>query len=113
MGVGSLAVVAAMRPANLAILCVDNGVHGETGGQATHTSLATDLAAMAQGSGIPATRTVTTEDEIDDGARILRDSNGPAFVVLKVDQGPPPSYSRNLDAVARKLVFRDALKAPQ
>ena len=32
MNLGSLASVATMAPANLSIICIDNGCHGETGG---------------------------------------------------------------------------------
>ncbi len=38
MSVGALATVASMMPGNLSIICVDNGCHGETGGQPGHTS---------------------------------------------------------------------------
>ena len=37
MNVGALATVAVMKPANLGILCVDNGHYGETGNQRSHT----------------------------------------------------------------------------
>ena len=33
MNVGALATVAVMKPANIGILCVDNGHYGETGNQ--------------------------------------------------------------------------------
>jgi hypothetical protein len=39
MNVGGLATIAVMNPANLAIVCVDYGHHGETGYQKSHTSL--------------------------------------------------------------------------
>src|SRR6516164_2733632 len=39
MNVGALATIAVVDPANLAILCVDNGHYGETGWQKSHTSL--------------------------------------------------------------------------
>ena len=35
--------------------------------------------------------------------------NGPAFVLLRVHDGPPPAYKRNFDAVERKALFRRAL----
>jgi len=53
MNVGVLATVASVMPDNLTIVCVDNGQHGETGGQPGHTSRRTDLARMAEGAGIP------------------------------------------------------------
>lgn len=109
MNVGALATVAVMRPPNLAIICVDNGHYGETGGQRSHTSLGVDLEAMAAGAGMAATRTVSTEKEIPAASRLLRESNGPAFVVLKVRPGDPPIFKRNMDAAACRLRFRAAL----
>src|SRR5271154_5318827 len=41
MGLGALASIAAMRPANLAITVLDNASFGETGQQPSHTALGT------------------------------------------------------------------------
>ena len=52
MGIGSLATIAAKQPRNLTIVVLDNGHFGETGMQRSHTSLGTDLVAVAKGFGI-------------------------------------------------------------
>lgn len=109
MSVGALATVGVVQPANLGILCVDNGHYGETGYQEGHTSRGVDLAAIARGSGIATTHTVTTEAEYAAAAQALRRSNGPAFVLLKASTAEPPRYRRNFDAVERKAIFRRAL----
>lgn len=109
MNLGALATVAVMRPPNLAVVCVDNGHYGETGGQRSHTSLGVNLEAMAAAAGIPATRTVSKSEAIPSASKLLRESNGPAFVLLKVRPGDPPAYRRNMDAVACRLRFRAAL----
>src|ERR1700751_5088203 len=72
MNVGALATIAILNPANLSILCVDNGHYGETGYQKSHTSLGVDLEKIAAGSGIKATRTITSEEEVAEGAALLR-----------------------------------------
>lgn len=64
MGLGSLASIAAAGPANLAIAVVDNRRFGETGGQASHTGLGTDLCAVAAGCGWRATARATTMPEV-------------------------------------------------
>ena len=109
MNVSALATVGYMQPSNLSILCVDNGRYGETGNQISHTSRNVDLEIIAQGSGFAVTRNVRSEREIEKASAVLRDSNGPAFVLLRVNDGPPPPYKRNFDAVERKVVFRQAL----
>ncbi len=109
MNVGALATIGVLNPANLAILCVDNGHYGETGYQKSHTSLGVDLEKIAMGSGIKATRTISAESEITDGARLLREGNGTAFVVLRVKPTDPPAVKRNMDPAACRHRFRAAL----
>ncbi len=109
MNMGALATVSVMRPPNLAVVCVDNGHYGETGGQRSHTSLGVDLEAIASAAGIPATRIVCKESEIQAASKLLRKSNGPAFVLLKVKPGDPPAYKRNMDPAACRVRFRAAL----
>jgi phosphonopyruvate decarboxylase len=109
MNLGSLATIAVMNPPNLSILCVDNGHYGETGYQKSHTSLGVDLEKIAAGSGIRRTLTVGHEAELAEGARLLREGNGTAFVLLRVKPTEPPAYKRNLDPAACRVRFRTAL----
>src|SRR3978361_103573 len=51
MGLGSLATIGVQKPANLAIVVFDNGLYGETGMQASHTSGGVDLLHGACGGG--------------------------------------------------------------
>jgi thiamine pyrophosphate-dependent acetolactate synthase large subunit-like protein len=109
MNVGALAAIAVQNPPNLSIVCVDNGHYGETGYQLSHTSLGVDLEKMAMGAGIKATRTVTREDQIEDAARVIRETNGTAFVCLRVKPTNPPTYRRLMDPAACRNRFRNAL----
>jgi thiamine pyrophosphate-dependent acetolactate synthase large subunit-like protein len=109
MNIGALATIAVLNPANLSILVVDNGHYGETGWQKSHTSLGVDLEKIAIGSGIQRTRTIAAEVELADGARLLREGNGTAFVVLRVAPAEPPSFKRNFDPASCRNRFRTAL----
>jgi len=111
MNVGSLATVASMDPANLTIVCIDNGCHGETGGQAGHTSRKTDLAKMAAAAGIDSVMTITSPDQLAEAATFLRDAPAPRFLVARVTQGDPTAFKRNMDAAACRLRFRNAYLA--
>ena len=113
MSFGALSTIASLQPKNLAILCIDNELHGETGNQHTHTGGNLDLRAVAEGCGFDVAREVRSEAEIADESRALRQSNGPAFVVVKVSGGPPGSYKRNWDAAEKRVVFRNALLGSQ
>jgi thiamine pyrophosphate-dependent acetolactate synthase large subunit-like protein len=109
MNVGALATIAVMNPPNLSIVCVDNGHYGETGYQKSHTSLGADLEKIASGAGIKRTCTVEQNADIARGARLLREGNGTAFVLLRVNAGEPPDYKRIWDPVANRNQFRAGL----
>lgn len=109
MNVGALATISVLNPPNLSILCVDNGHYGETGYQQSHTSLGVDLEQMAIGAGIKSTRTVTEDGQIDDAARLLRESNGTSFVLVKVKPTDPPGFKRDMRPASTRHRFRHAL----
>ena len=108
MNIGSLATVAAAAPQNLSVVCIDNGQHGETGGQKSHTAERTDLELMAQGAGIPATLTISRPDELEAAARFLTESPAPRFLWARVMPGPPSDWKRNWNLADCRTRFRDA-----
>ncbi len=108
MGIGGLVTVASMAPGNLSIVCIDNGQHGETGGQAGHTARNTNLEAIAKGSGLPSTMTISAPEQMKDGAAFLKTASGPRFLLCRVLPSAPSAYKRNFDPVACRHRFRDA-----
>lgn len=108
MNVGVLATVASAMPDNLTIVCVDNGQHGETGGQPGHTSHRTNLAKMAEGAGIPSVMTVSVPDDLPAARKFLTDTPAPRFLWARVMPGPPSAYKRNWDLAECRLIFRNA-----
>ena len=111
MNVGALATIAVMNPPNLAIVCVDNGHYGETGYQQSHTSLGVDLEKIAAGAGIKLTRTIEAAEDLAAGARLIREANATAFVLLRVKPTEPPSFRRVMDPAFCRDRFRAALGA--
>ena len=109
MNVGSLATIGVLNPPNLAIVCVDNGHYGETGYQKSHTSLGVDLEKIAAGSGIERTLTIEKDAELALGARLIREGNATAFVLLRVRPTEPPDYRRDLNPTVCRLRFRAGL----
>lgn len=109
MGVGSLATVAAARPANLTVVVLDNGHFGETGMQPSHTSLGTDLAAVARGFGIHDTSTVTALDQVPALAKSVAAADGPTFAHVRVSAVDAPKALPYRDGVHLKNRFRTAL----
>lgn len=109
MNVGTLATISILNPSNLSIVCVDNGHYGETGYQLSHTSKGVDLEQMAIGAGIKMTCTVEREEQIPEGARMLRQGNGTSFVLLRVNPQEPPAFKRLMEPDACRVRFRMGL----
>jgi phosphonopyruvate decarboxylase len=109
MGVGSLASVAACAPSNLTIVVLDNGHFGETGMQPSHTSLGTDLAAVARGFGIARARTIETTEQLLDLAAVAAQRSGTTFARVLVGLQETARSMPPRDGVANKNSFRAAL----
>ncbi len=110
MNAGALASVASTMPENLSIACIDNGRHGETGGQLGHTARRTDLAKMAEGAGLPSTMAVADAAGLRAAAAFLANAPGPRFICVRVAPGPPTDYKRSWDPAECRLRFRRAYR---
>ena len=109
MGLGSLATVAAQRPSNLAVIVLDNEHYGETGMQRTHTSLGTDIAAIASGAGIQTTMTGINPESLEGLTTALTSGLLPMVAVIKVAAGKPNLILPSRDGVYIKNQFRQAV----
>ena len=112
MGLGSLATIAAQRPANLALVVFDNERYGETGMQATHTAHGVDLAAVAAACGFPITGTLREDREVNAALPAIRTSPGPVLYVAKIRAEPLPFALPPKDGAYLKDRFRHALLGP-
>ena len=113
MNAGALASVASTMPANLSIVCIDNGRHGETGGQLGHTARRTDLAKLAEAAGLPSAMTAEDAAGLGVAAAFLVNAPGPRFVCVRVGPGPPAEYKRSWDPAECRLRFRQAYRAAE
>ncbi len=111
MSSGTLATIGVLNPPNLSLIIVDNEHYGETGYQLSHTARGVDLTKIAEGSGIKATRMVNKESELDDAARMLRQSNGTSFVVVKVAPTDPERVPHSRDGNWQRQRFVRAVAA--
>lgn len=109
MGAGSLAVVAAERPANLAILVLDNAHFSETGRQPGLTGRGVDIEAMARGAGIAETMTVHDMGALDALAELLFHRPGPCFAAAKIALTQDPLVLPEKDGAVIARRFRAAL----
>ncbi len=109
MGIGSLATIAAKQPRNLTIVVLDNGHFGETGMQRSHTSLGTDLVAVAKGCGIANAFAVADAAGVAEIARHANARQGPGFAQVFIEASEPPRALPPRDGVYIKNRFRAAL----
>lgn len=109
MGIGSLATVAVKQPRNLTIVVLDNGHFGETGMQRSHTSLGTDLTAVAKGFGIEDAFATGSLDHSDDIARRIRARAGTVFAQVFIEADEPARALPPRDGPYIKNRFRGAL----
>ncbi len=110
MGMGALATIAAMAPANLSLVILDNGQFGETGHQRSHTGLGTDLAAVAAGCGW------RTTIKIDDMAGVValapRLQAEALLAVIRISPAEVPRFLPIRDGALLTRRVRDALGVP-
>jgi thiamine pyrophosphate-dependent acetolactate synthase large subunit-like protein len=109
MGIGSLGTIGVKQPGNLTIVVLDNGHFGETGMQRSHTSLGTDIVAVAKGFGIENAFTVESIERCEEIAKRACAREGTAFVRILIEANEPPRALPPRDGAYIKNRFRAAL----
>ena len=109
MGIGALATIGAQSPKNLTIVVLDNGHYGETGMQRSHTSLGTNLAAVARACGIAHAFEGNSMEVIDKILETLSLSIGPALAQVAIKAEDVPRALPSRDGVYIKNRFRAEL----
>jgi len=111
MHMGALVTVGAVKPDNLTVLLIQNGVHAASGGQAL-TSPALDLSQLARSAGIPRAQNIATPGAFaaaltsaEGGPRVLVLSTAPDLEVVR----PPIAF----DPVQTKHRFMTAIGTPR
>jgi thiamine pyrophosphate-dependent acetolactate synthase large subunit-like protein len=109
MGLGSLSSIGAQKPKNLTIVTLDNGHYAETGMQMSHTSLGTDLSAVALACNLDWAMTISEINEVEKIAHHInqRNSCGLANVLIEAHEYPKALPYR--DGVHIKNRFRQSL----
>jgi thiamine pyrophosphate-dependent acetolactate synthase large subunit-like protein len=107
MGLGALATIAGSGADNLALAVLDNARFGETGSQASHTGLGTDLAAVAAACGWR--HTATARDMAEVAALQPRLRSERLFAVLRIAPEEKPRFLPPRDGAYLADRFRRAL----
>jgi thiamine pyrophosphate-dependent acetolactate synthase large subunit-like protein len=112
MGLGALCTIAVKKPANLAVVVLDNEHYSETGGQETATRHGVDLAAMARGAGIADARIVTALGGVATLRADIHAATAPLFAVVKVAAGNHPLVLPPREGAHLTARFREAVLGP-
>ncbi|MGE0714413.1 MAG: thiamine pyrophosphate-dependent enzyme [Alphaproteobacteria bacterium] len=113
MGLGGLATIALVAPANLVVVVIDNGHFGETGMQRSHTGLGLAIDRVAAACGFAEVRIASDLGELRQMARALVEpATGPRLFVVKVKANNPQRSLPPRDAVHLKNRFRTHLGLP-
>jgi thiamine pyrophosphate-dependent acetolactate synthase large subunit-like protein len=88
MALGCLTTIGTLRPRNLTIVIMDNGIYQITGKQTTATGRNTDIVAVARGAGIENSQWVRDEAHFDALMDRRFDEGGPVFIAAKIDNQP-------------------------
>lgn len=109
MGIGSLSVVAAQAPKNLAILVMDNEMFEETGSQSGLSAARADIVQIARGSGFGETMSVRTDNEVSRLPDFLLKQEGPVLALAKIGPGIDEPVFPPMDGPGLVSRFRAAV----
>jgi thiamine pyrophosphate-dependent acetolactate synthase large subunit-like protein len=107
MGLGSLATIGVKQPANLSIVCLDNGHYSATGMQPSATSAGIDLAQAAAACRLH-TEAVSDLSRADELRTLLHSGRGPIFIHARVDADDQKRIFPSRDGLAIKHRFMQA-----
>jgi sulfopyruvate decarboxylase subunit beta len=106
MNLGGLTTLARYRPRNLVHIVFDNESLLSVGGFPTATSTGSDLAAMAEGAGVPRTATVRTIEEFRNAFAEARAAGDLTTLVAKVEAVGPKGFVTDLSLLENRYEFQ-------
>ncbi len=109
MGLSTLATIGLLRPRQLLLIVLDNGVYAATGDQPT-AATAVDFCAAARSCGFTSTWSVATEEALAAALAAARHEPGPALIHVQINLENAPSPYFLPDPVELTLNFRRYLR---
>ena len=94
MQLGCLSTIATLKPKNLTIVVMDNGIYQITGAQPTPASGVADIVAIAIGSGLANSAWAADEEDFE---RLIEQSltaSGPTLIGVRIDDKPGTGTTR-------------------
>jgi thiamine pyrophosphate-dependent acetolactate synthase large subunit-like protein len=106
MALGCLATIGMVRPRNLTIVIMDNGLYQITGKQAAATAGSADIVAIARGAGIAESHWVRDEAHFDALTARRFEAGGPVLLAAKIDDQPGTGQTPRDPALIRQRFMR-------
>ncbi|WP_375411182.1 thiamine pyrophosphate-dependent enzyme [uncultured Bradyrhizobium sp.] len=88
MQLGCLSTIASLKPANLSLIVMDNGIYQITGAQPTPAAAASDIVAVAQGCGIANSAWAADEEDFERLVDGSLSAAVPTLIALRIDDKP-------------------------
>ncbi|WOH84327.1 thiamine pyrophosphate-dependent enzyme [Bradyrhizobium sp. BEA-2-5] len=94
MQLGALSTIAALKPKNLTMIVMDNGIYQITGAQPTPAAGHADLVAIALASGIANSSWAADEDDFERLIEQSKQASGPTLIGVRIDDKPGTGTTR-------------------
>jgi thiamine pyrophosphate-dependent acetolactate synthase large subunit-like protein len=94
MQLGALTTIATLKPKNLTMIVMDNGIYQITGAQPTPAAVVADVVAIAIGSGLRNSAWAADEDDFE---RLVDDAMAaaePSLIAVRIDDKPGVGTTR-------------------
>ncbi|QAU47978.1 hypothetical protein EAS56_11815 [Bradyrhizobium guangzhouense] len=94
MQLGALSTIAALKPKNLIMIVMDNGIYQITGAQPTPAAGVADLVAIALGSGLANSSWAADEEDFERLVDQAMSAEAPSLIALRIDDKPGVGTTR-------------------
>lgn len=94
MQLGALSTIAALKPKNLIMIVMDNGIYQITGAQPTPAAGVADLVAIALGSGLANSAWAVDEEDFERLVDAALSVDEPSLIALRIDDKPGVGTTR-------------------
>jgi thiamine pyrophosphate-dependent acetolactate synthase large subunit-like protein len=94
MQLGALSTIASLRPKNLTMIVMDNGIYQITGSQPTPAAAVADIVAIAVGSGLAKSAWAADEEDFERLVESSLAASEPNLIAVRIDDKPGVGTTR-------------------
>lgn len=94
MQLGALSTIAMLKPKNLIMIVMDNGIYQITGAQPTPAASVADLVAIATGSGLANSAWAADEEDFERLVDEAMSASEPSLIAVRIDDKPGVGTTR-------------------